>query len=46
LGFTGGVDDTAASIVVAAAMAVFSGSWVMLGLSALRRGPIRAIAPG
>ena len=44
-GFTGGVDDRVASTVVATSMAAFSGSWVLLGLSALRRGPIRAIAP-
>ena len=42
-GFTGGVDEGLATIVVAAAMAGFSGSWVLLGLSALRQGPIRAI---
>lgn len=42
-GFTGGVDDRVASTAVAMSMAVFSGSWVLLGLSALRQGPIRAI---
>ena len=44
-GFTGGLPDELASIVIAAAMAAFSFSWVLLGVSALRRGPIRAIAP-
>ena len=44
LGFSGGVDDRFASVVVAFSMAAFSGSWMMLGVSALRRGPIRAIA--
>ena len=43
LGFSGGAEDDIASIVVAASMAVFSGSWVWLGLGALRQGPIRAI---
>ena len=45
LGFTGGVNNTAASSVVAMAMAAFSGCWVWLGLSALGRGPICAITP-
>ena len=44
-GLSGGVDDDLGSTVIAAAMAAFSSSWVLLGLSALRRGPIRAIAP-
>lgn len=43
-GLSGG-DDPVASVVIAASMAAFSGSWVWLGLSALRSGPIRAIAP-
>jgi hypothetical protein len=44
-GLVGGLGDRVATIAVASTMAMFSGSWVMLGLSALRRGPIRAIAP-
>lgn len=44
-GFSGGAEEDIASLVVAASMAVFSGSWVWLGLSALRGGPIRATVP-
>ena len=45
LGAWGLVGDGPSRILIAASMASFSGSWVALGFSALRRGPIRAIAP-
>jgi hypothetical protein len=45
LGASGIVGNGPATIIVAASMASFGGSWVALGISALRRGPIRAIAP-
>ena len=38
--------EVAGRIVVALAIGAFSASWVALGVSALRRGPIRAVAPG
>jgi hypothetical protein len=44
----GGVEAGESAIqtaVVAGALAAFSASWVALGTSALRRGPIRAVAP-
>lgn len=44
LGYPNGLGEDVASLAVALAMAAFSGSWVWLGLSALRRGPIRAVA--
>jgi uncharacterized membrane protein len=44
-GMTGVVDSGTATILAAASMASFGASWVALGLSALRRGPIRAAAP-
>lgn len=40
-----GVSNGPATILTAASMASFGGSWVALGLSALRRGPIRPIVP-
>lgn len=45
LGLSGIVDDAVVSIISAVGMAAFSGSWVVLGLSALRAGPIRALVP-
>jgi hypothetical protein len=45
LGASGVVDHTVASFLAASALASFAGSWIALGVSALRRGPIRAIAP-
>jgi hypothetical protein len=45
LGGIGDVGNGASIILFAASMASFGGSWVALGLSALRRGPIRAVAP-
>jgi hypothetical protein len=45
LGLTGGADTTAARLLSAAGITAFGGSWVALGVTALRRGPIRAIAP-
>jgi len=42
-GFDAG-SSTIAGLVVAAALGAFSASWVALGASALRRGPIRAVA--
>jgi len=45
LGVTGVVGRDTSTILVAASMASFGASWVALGLSALRHGPIRAIAP-
>jgi uncharacterized membrane protein len=45
LGATGIVGSGPSTIIVAACMASFGGSWVALGFSALRRGPIRSIAP-
>lgn len=44
LGLSGGAGQMPA-LAVAACLAGFAGSWVWLGVSALRRGPIRAIAP-
>jgi hypothetical protein len=38
-------DSAAAQIVTALGLGAFAASWVALGVSALRRGPIRAIAP-
>jgi len=43
-GFDAG-SSAIASLVVAAALGAFSASWVALGASALRRGPIRATVP-
>jgi hypothetical protein len=43
LGLPPGLGEDVAQVVLAAAMAAFSGSWIMLGLSALRSGPIRAV---
>ena len=43
-GFDAG-SSTVAGLVVAAALGAFSTSWVALGMSALRRGPIRAEVP-
>ena len=45
LGASGLVGNGPYPIIVAAFLASFAGSWVALGLSALRSGPIRAIAP-
>lgn len=45
LGAWGIVGNGPTPILVAACMASFGGSWVALGFSALRRGPIRAVAP-
>ena len=45
MGLSGGAEGMLGAILTAAAMGSFSGSWAWLGLSALRRGPIRAIAP-
>ena len=44
-GFSGAVDSGTVAILAAASMASFGGSWVALGLSALRGGPIRAVVP-
>jgi len=44
LGLSGGAGQMPA-LAIAACLAAFAGSWVWLGVSALRRGPIRAIAP-
>jgi hypothetical protein len=43
-GFDGGA-STVTGLVLAAALGAFSVSWVALGASALRRGPIRAAVP-
>lgn len=43
-----GITDTtglAGQVAIALVVAAFGGSWVALGISALRRGPIRAVAP-
>lgn len=45
LGFSGSGNPLLEAVLTGGAMALFSGSWVALGLSALRRGPIRALAP-
>jgi hypothetical protein len=47
LGLTGttGATGESAALAVAACLASFAASWMWLGISALRRGPIRAIAP-
>jgi hypothetical protein len=39
------VDQTFTRILPAAALAAFAGSWMALGVTALRRGPIRSIEP-
>lgn len=44
MGLLGLADGPYGPIVIASTMAAFCGSWVLLGVSALRRGPIRAIA--
>lgn len=44
-GASGIVGSGPGTILIAASMASFGGSWVALGVSALRRGPIRGIAP-
>lgn len=45
LGFPVQLGEDLGPLAVAVVMAAFSGSWVVLGLGALRGGPIRAIAP-
>ena len=45
-GTTGAADPSAARILAAVVVAAFAASWMALGVSALRRGPIRAVAPG
>lgn len=45
LAFSGTGNALVEGVLTGGAMALFSGSWVMLGLSALRTGPIRAVAP-
>jgi hypothetical protein len=45
LGVAGVVGNDTSTILVAASMASFGASWVALGLSAIRQGPIRAITP-
>ena len=42
---SGFVDGQPNPLLIAAVMAAFAGSWVALGVSALRRGPIRAVSP-
>lgn len=37
---------TVGTIVITASVGSFAASWIALGIMALRRGPIRAIAPG
>jgi uncharacterized membrane protein len=44
-GVSGVVDSGTATILAATSLASFGGSWMALGFSALRRGPIRATAP-
>jgi hypothetical protein len=45
-GLQGGVAGTAvAQLVIALSLGSFASSWITLGIAAIRRGPIRAIAP-
>ena len=44
-GTTGAADPSIARILAAVVVGAFAASWMALGISALRRGPIRAVAP-
>ncbi|HTK46301.1 MAG TPA: hypothetical protein VL749_13225 [Patescibacteria group bacterium] len=44
-GSTGVADQAVQRILAAAGLAAFASSWMALGVSAVRRGPIRAVAP-
>ena len=41
----GGSDASRAFVLIVGSIGAFAASWIWLGISALRRGPIRAIAP-
>jgi len=45
LGFGGNITNVPAEVLIGGCIAAFGGSWAWLGLSALRSGPIRAVAP-
>ncbi len=46
MGGVGITDSGVATIVIAVVLAAFAGSWMALGFSAVRRGPIRAVVSG
>ncbi len=45
-GLTGRTDNFTDKLVLASSVGAFAASWVLLGVSALRRGPIRAVIAG